>query len=64
MSRIKITDLPRDLKISKAEMKKVMGGGVEPSPFRSRLMNPGDDKVNNPILTNPFDKKMYTIPGP
>ena len=32
MARIKIEDLPEDMKISKEEMKKVMGG-VEPTTF-------------------------------
>jgi hypothetical protein len=30
---IKILDLPRDAKVSNEEMKKVRGGGIEPSPF-------------------------------
>lgn len=28
MARIKITDLPKDMKISKEEMKKVLGGAL------------------------------------
>lgn len=37
MARIKIKDLPKDRKVSKEELKKIKGGGVEPSPFFSRI---------------------------
>ena len=35
MARIKISDLPKDMKISKVEMKKILGGvGTWPTPER------------------------------
>jgi hypothetical protein len=50
MARIKIKDLPKDMKISREEMKKVMGGSgsfqgslitVAPLNMRSSLINFG-----------------------
>ena len=40
MARIKITDLPKDQKISRAEMKEIMGGYYPQGGKRSFLTNP------------------------
>jgi hypothetical protein len=50
MARIKIKDLPKDKKISKAEMKKVMGGfNMQPEPPGRFLVYGGDPTATNPI---------------
>ena len=50
MVRIKITDLPRDKKITKQEMKKVMGG-FNPQPEPPGRLSRGS--IYNPSLLNP-----------
>ena len=57
MGRIKIEDLPRELKISKKEMRAITGAGVDPDPFRGligpnyRLCVPPDPiRSMNPAL--------------
>jgi hypothetical protein len=53
MARIKIKDLPKDKKISKAEMKKVMGGAIfNPQPEPPGHGNPyayGVNLTGNPL---------------
>ena len=49
MARIKIKDLPRDKKITKEEMKKVMGGfNPQPEP-PGIFLRPGGDPTKNPL---------------
>ena len=48
MTRIKITDLPKDMKIGSAEMKRVVGGKMnypQPYPSKSRLLVDSDGDV-------------------
>ena len=50
MARIKIKDLPKDMKITKEELKRVRGGAYEfyyPSGVTFH-------KVESPLLTTPF----------
>jgi hypothetical protein len=57
MARIKIKDLPRDKKISKAEMKKVMGG-FNPQPEPPGYDNPyayGGNPTGN-LTGNPLNQ--------
>ena len=53
MARIKIKDLPKDMKFTKEEMKKVKGGGylVKPLKFsyKSRFTEPSDEKFILPL---------------
>ena len=54
MTKIKIKDLPKDYKITKEEMSKVMGGALL-SSFRGRLYSP---TLQGPII------KGAVAPGP
>lgn len=61
MTSIKIEDLSRDMKITPEEMKAIMGGGLDPIPFKYKLMDPVDERIEFPVqmayrigFKNPF----------
>jgi hypothetical protein len=58
MARIKIMDLPKDQKISKAELKKVMGG-LNPQPEPPSPI--GLCMIGSNIYTFPFQQRGIKI---
>ena len=54
MARIKIKDLPKDMKLTEEDLRKVMGGIIEPD-FRSlgiRRLLPGTSRLKIPSGTS------------
>ena len=60
MKKIKIQDLPRDIKISKAEMKMVSGGlGIN---FMAQMNYPSSKLIMRPIkLGSPYNAPYFTL---
>ena len=59
MSKITIKDLPRDLAISKEEMRRVVGGAMAVLPQGEDLFKPGDVQ-----LFGGFSRAFYMGTGP
>ena len=64
MSRIKINDLPKDMKIRKEEMKAIMGGWqIQPINTINEWPIQPNDNINLQGVGSPFDGLYYITPA-